>query len=247
MNASRLMKTRQAAPILLATSFLGAAAFGYLAVFDLILNGPQSEPGGAFRYLTFWNVLIQLTFHVLGAILHSVSPLSLSEAHQLQRLRWLRSFYFESLAFPFACYVFVIYWCVYLLDPGVVDSVQSQLMNQLKHSLMLALLTVPLCLEDLEESNPWLTASVSVAVLSGYCCLLGYMSAVFDYRPYGYLTLMNWGQRAVAFIIAHLFLLGLNLAGRALKRVKKNGIKSRVRGRGESAGKEEKKSLLVIV
>ncbi len=100
----------------------GVANYVYGIYFQLLvvdipdsLSKNRNRFGGAWKYLTFLNLWIQLAFHLAGLLTALLgSPSSRS------RLRSARDFLFATSAFPIGIFVCFMFWGLFFLDRELV-------------------------------------------------------------------------------------------------------------------------------
>ena len=107
-----------------------------------ILDIPtQKSFGGQWKYLTFINLWIQLTYFIvsfLNNIFGSFSKDKLSSSG----LQKVRDYYFATLAFPIGQFVGIIFWTLWhinreLVFPKAFDSIFPSYINHLMHTLVI--------------------------------------------------------------------------------------------------------------
>ena len=110
--------------------------------FFQILDIPtQKSFGGQWKYLTFINLWIQLTYFIvsfLNNIFGSFSKDKLSSS----RLQKVRDYYFATLAFPIGQFVGIIFWTLWhinreLVFPKAFDSIFPSYINHLMHTVVI--------------------------------------------------------------------------------------------------------------
>ena len=100
----------------------GAVNFAYCVYGEaFIINIPEelsptrNKMGGALKYLTHWNVWLQLLFYVLS-LANDLFGSRATEARSSSRLQAARDFLFASLAFPIGMFVGTAFWGLYAID-----------------------------------------------------------------------------------------------------------------------------------
>ena len=221
---TKTMKTLFSAQwILLLLSLLGTANFAYIAYLEDYISclRMHRQYFGQLQFFTEWNVLIQLVFHAIKV------SLVLSNGffgRKMLGLRHLWSLFFEALAFPFGVNVFIVYWTVYWVNPEDIDIPHSNLVNHMKHSVMVLLL-LPFCVfEDFSPVDPRVSVKITLVVISTYISWMTYLGKTYGHWTYRTFAPMNNWEQAISVVLLHLLAAALNLLGRALKRLwNKNG------------------------
>lgn len=103
----------------------------------------RDDFGGLWKYLTFWNLWVQLLFCLvclLNDFLGSDEVLH-SKASRLQRIR---DFYFATVAFPIGVFVGIMFWSLYLIDrelvfPEILDQFFPVYVNHMLHTTCIPL------------------------------------------------------------------------------------------------------------
>lgn len=123
---------------------LGAIAnFGYAIYWDVyILKLPtQRSFGGQWKYLTFWNLWIQLIYFSIS-LLNSLFGSNAKEKAKASRLQRLRDYFFSTLAFPIGLFVGIIFWSLWHIDrelvfPKAFDKFFPNYINHMMHTTVL--------------------------------------------------------------------------------------------------------------
>ena len=133
----------------------GAVNFAYCVYGEaFIINIPEelsptrNKMGGALKYLTHWNVWLQLLFYVLS-LANDLFGSRATEARSSSRLQAARDFLFASLAFPMGVAVAAMFWAIWSVDrelvmPARFDPWIPPHLNHALHTAMLPLLVLEL-------------------------------------------------------------------------------------------------------
>jgi len=168
---------------------------------------------GQWKYLTFWNMVLQLIYfaHCLLNDFYGTSSLVKRERAYLQKVR---DFMFGSLAFPLAWFVSITFWGLWAIDrelifPVALDEFFPSWLNHILHS-SIALFTL---LEMILVPKMYPSRG---SALTGLCILmLSYLLWVFfiafhtNFWVYPILAVLSWSYRL-------LFILSLLLVTSAL-------------------------------
>ncbi len=109
---------------------------GYLLDIPAEVSRNRNAWGGPFKYLTFWNLWLQLAYHGLAL-------LALAFATN-RRLKSARDFTFATLSFPIGVFVCVVFWALFAIDrelifPKRFDAFIPAFENHVLHTTVLAL------------------------------------------------------------------------------------------------------------
>merc|ERR1712020_408217 len=100
---------------------IAIANFAYAIFWDLyILKLPTPRTfGGQWKYLTFWNMWIQLIYFSISFLNNIFGSHSLdkSSASGLQKIR---DYLFATLAFPIGQFVGIVFWTLFIIDREVI-------------------------------------------------------------------------------------------------------------------------------
>ena len=94
--------------------------------------------GGNLKYLTRWNVLLQLVYFVVAFVNDILGSESRTKEYSTAAQK-IRDFVFSSLAFPTGVFVTVAFWSIYLVDrklifPVELDKYFPPITNHMMHT-----------------------------------------------------------------------------------------------------------------
>ena len=168
----------------------GAANFAYCVYGEaFIINIPdelsptRNQMGGALKYLTHWNVWLQLLFYLLS-LANDLFGGSVTERKFSTRLQAARDHLFASLAFPIGIFITIIFWAIWSVDrelvmPARFDPWIPPHLNHALHTAMVPLLILELC--TVHHVYPKRRSGIATIALF----VLAYLSWVFFIAFYG--------------------------------------------------------------
>ena len=74
--------------------------------------------GGQWKFLTYWNLWLQLIYFIIGLCNELIG--TTANSTKPSKLQKTRDFMFGSLAFPVGMFVSIIFWTLYLIDRKLV-------------------------------------------------------------------------------------------------------------------------------
>lgn len=181
----------------------GVANYFYGIYFQLyLIDIPESVSktrnayGGAWKFLTFWNLWIQLAFHLSGLLncLFGTSAATRSGSGFLQRTRDLL---FATLAFPIGIFVGAMFWGLYHIDrdlifPARYDKYIPAFENHVLHTTVLVLQLLELCVTyhvyPRRRSAGMTTTAVFCFVYLSWICYIAYAGGFWVYPVFKVLT-----------------------------------------------------------
>jgi hypothetical protein len=101
------------------------ANFAYALYYDLyVIDWPGRRSfGGQWKFLTFWNMWIQLVYFSLS-LLNNLFGSHSSDKASASNLQKARDFFFATLAFPIGQFVGIVFWSLFMLDRELVFPVR---------------------------------------------------------------------------------------------------------------------------
>lgn len=117
--------------------------FAYAIYWDLyILKLPFKRSfGGQWKYLTFWNMWIQLIYFSIS-LLNNIFGSHASDHKSATRLQKVRDYLFATLAFPIGQFVGIIFWTLFNIDrevifPAFFDKFFPNYINHMMHTTVI--------------------------------------------------------------------------------------------------------------
>ena len=156
---------------------LGTVAnFAYAIHFQLNLVIPEKHGGkirnsfgGPWKFLTFWNLWIQLFYSILALLnlFIGTDALVRSKASGLQRAR---DFFFSTLSFPIGIFVAAMFWSLWFIDrelvmPKIYDEFIPVYVNHMLHTTC-----IPVCLFELVSVyHLYVSKKCGIAATAFFC------------------------------------------------------------------------------
>lgn len=228
--------------------FLHSAAivcFGYAIYYDVVLlKVPESrkqflgiEYAGRWKYLTFWNAVIQLAYFSFSLINDLVGTNTRSSKDR-GYLQTVRDYVFGSIGYPVAMFVATIFWGLYAVDrelifPAILDSFYPSWLNHAMHSsiAVFGLLEMVVTPRTFPSRSAALTGLAMLMLV--YVVWIFFIAWKTDFWVYPIFAVLHWASRLI-FIAALLLLAFLMyFTGEALY--------SAIHGGQRSAGPKGKK------
>ena len=94
--------------------------------------------GGEWKYLTYWNIVLQLIYFII-AFINDIWGTESSAKDASSRLQKCRDFLFAAVAFPIGIFVPVMFWTLFNIDrnlifPPLMDKFFPPITNHMKHT-----------------------------------------------------------------------------------------------------------------
>ena len=108
------------------------------------------EFGGSWKFLTHWNIFLQLAYFNL-AFFNDIFGTESSTKEASSRLQKCRDFLFSTMAFPVGIFVPIIFWILFNIDRNLVfppsfDKVFPPMTNHMMHTTPLPSQILELCM-----------------------------------------------------------------------------------------------------
>jgi len=175
---------------------------------------------GRWKYLTFWNMVLQLVYfsHCLLNDFYGTSSLVKRERAYLQKVR---DYMFGSLAFPLALFVFTTFWGLWavnreLVFPVALDAFFPSWLNHILHSSIAVFTLIEMILV------PKMYPSRGSALTGLAVLMLGYLVWVFfiafhtNFWVYPVLAVLGWSHRLLFIVSLMVFTSILYFTGEKL-------------------------------
>lgn len=164
---------------------LAIANFGYAIYWDLyILQLPtQRSFGGQWKYLTFWNMWIQLAYFTIS-FLNNIFGSHETNKKSSSSLQRFRDLFFSSLAFPIGQFVGIVFWGLFhynreLVFPAAFDKFFPNYINHMMHTTVLVVQLLELVL----LYHPYPQRKYGMSITMFFCIL--YLSWTLVVAFYG--------------------------------------------------------------
>ncbi|XP_057366816.1 androgen-induced gene 1 protein-like [Daphnia carinata] len=154
---------------------------------------------GQLKYLTFWNMVLQLIYFSFSIFndLFGSNSISLKERAALQSVR---DFLFGSLVFPLGMFVATTFWILWAFDrelvfPVALDAFFPGWLNHVMHTTVVPLDFIELFFipKTFPERSHAL-AGLSILML-GYLAWVFFIAFKTDFWVYPVLAVLHWGYR----------------------------------------------------
>ena len=173
--------------------------------------------GGSWKYLTHWNIFLQLIYFSL-AFLNDVFGTESTTKETSSRLQKCRDFLFSTLAFPIGIFVPTIFWILFNIDrnlvfPPLLDKVFPPITNHMMHttplpSQILELLLVYHIYPRKISGIPAIVAFCLTYI--GWIFYIAYVGGIWVYPVF---EVLNQWQRVLFLIVLSMFGTMLYLIG----------------------------------
>lgn len=209
---------------------LGALQFSYSVYYDwnYVVIPPSvsnigSAYGGKFKFLTFWDAIIQSAFFWICLINDFIGSNEIS-ARPKSSIRAFKDFLHSTIAFPLAVFVSVTFWGLYAIDrelvfPKALDAFFPNWLNHVMHTNILIFTVVELiCSFRIYPSRKkGLGALISFMLV--YLIWTFVIYAKSGHWVYPVMEVLNWPQRILFFVALLLFIQGIYIVGELLNRL----------------------------
>ncbi|KAF2355861.1 FAR-17a/AIG1-like protein [Trinorchestia longiramus] len=113
---------------------------------DFVFKQIKEAYGGNYKFLTYLNVLLQLSYFSI-ALLNDIVGSDSRQSNKQCSLQRFRDWLFTTLVFPIGSFVAVVFWGLYFLDrelifPASMDAWFPSWLNHLMHTLPLVAVIV---------------------------------------------------------------------------------------------------------
>lgn len=175
-------------------------------------TGKPHTYGGRFKYLTFWDILVQCVFFGLSAFTDVLAK------RRKDKLERFTDFFFTTLALPLGMFVFVSFWGLYAIDreliyPKALDSIIPQWLNHAWHTTILPLLF----LDSLVVKHRFPNKKTGVFTLAGFGCIyqawLFWIKYAADIWVYPVFAVLNAWQIALFLLLNNMVMAAMYLVG----------------------------------
>ncbi|XP_027203556.1 androgen-induced gene 1 protein-like [Dermatophagoides pteronyssinus] len=188
---------------LLIVRFVAFIAYGYsvyyIWTYETLPPEVRGRPFGKWKYLTYWDLLLQLGFFGLALIgSFRWTPKSFGR---------LLDFLFYSLVFPIAMIVTISFWTLYSIDrelvfPKALDAYYPFWLNQTSHTLVAFLVLIELIFGNRNPPSKQAHGLIIINLFSYvYSFWVLYIAFTTNFWVYPFLEKLNWPLR-ISFGVA---------------------------------------------
>jgi len=170
----------------------------------------QRSYGGRFKFLTFWNLLLQLVYFGLSVVNDIYGTNSLS-GQKRSKLQTFRDRFASCIVFPVGLFVVLTFWGIYAVDrelvfPKVLDDIIPQWLNHVWHTTVLLFLMIEKYL--VYHQYPSRTTGLFICVSFGlvYQIWIFWVAYASGIWVYPILAVLGWPMRVLFLSVCWLFL-----------------------------------------
>lgn len=154
---------------------------------------------GRWKYLTFWNMVLQLVYfsHCLLNDFYGTSSLVKRERAYLQKLR---DYLFGALAFPLALFVSITFWGLWAVDreiifPSALDAFFPSWLNHILHSSIAVFATLEMFLVPKMYPSRGSGLAGLATLMLGYLIWVFFIAFHTNFWVYPVLAVLGWSHR----------------------------------------------------
>ncbi|XP_046753503.1 androgen-induced gene 1 protein-like isoform X2 [Diprion similis] len=202
----------------------------------------HSAFGGKFKFLTFWNAILQAVFFFVCLLNDFGGSNELCPAKR-PILRRVKDFFHASLGFPVAMFVGVTFWALMAVDrelvlPAAIDAYFPWWLNHLMHTLIMVTTLLEMIIAPRQYPKRLSGLGGLLLFMAAYLVWLLIIYAVSEIWVYPVMEVLSWPLRIVFFLVLFLFTAILYILGEYLDRLIWGRAKKSV---GKSAKKKKSK------
>lgn len=154
---------------------------------------------GRWKYLTFWNLVLQLTYFSFGLI-NDFSGTSSLIKRERAYLQQVRDFLFGSLAFPLALFVGITFWGIWAVDrelvfPAALDAFFPSWLNHLMHTSIIPFTFIEMLVVPKMYPSRGSALTGLAALMLGYLAWVFFIAFKTNFWVYPILAVLDWNYR----------------------------------------------------
>ena len=177
----------------------------------------REEFGGSWKFLTHWNIALQLVYFCI-AFLNDLFGTESKIKQDANFLQILRDYLFATLAFPIGTFVPIVFWILYNLDrdlvyPQDLDDVFPQITNHMMHTTPLPSQILELVLVYHSYPSRKLGFPTIIIFCQSYIGWIFYVAYAGGPWVYGVFEVLSQSQRLIFVIGLSIFSVFLYLTG----------------------------------
>lgn len=174
--------------------------------------------GGFWKYLTNWNIVLQLIYFIIALANGIFGSCNVSANARSWLCQW-RDFIFSTLAFPVGMFVTLSFWAVYAIDralvwPAEMDPYVGQVANHMVHTIPMLSKFVNLFLVYHDYPSKRIGLMTTVGFFVAYILWIFIIAYFGGFWVYKVLEVLTKFQRSVFIGVCALIGTALFLAGR---------------------------------
>ncbi|XP_046590015.1 androgen-induced gene 1 protein isoform X2 [Neodiprion lecontei] len=179
--------------------------------------------GGRFKFLTFWNAILQAVFFFVCLLNDFGGSNELSPAKR-PILRRVKDFIHASFGFPVAMFVGVTFWALMFVDrelvlPAAVDPYFPWWLNHLMHTLIMVTTVLEMIVAPRQYPKRLSGLGGLLIFMASYLVWLLIIYAKSEIWVYPVMEVLSWPQRVGFFVVLFLFTAILYILGEYLDRL----------------------------
>ncbi|XP_069696675.1 androgen-induced gene 1 protein-like isoform X3 [Periplaneta americana] len=197
-------------------------AVRYLRLPAHLQRGEWFESIGRFKFLTFWNMILQSVYFTICLIndFFGNNDISIKEKPLIRKLK---DYMYATVAFPLAMFVGVQFWALMAIDrelvfPKALDPFFPSWLNHVMHTniVIFTVLEMVTTFRVYPKRSKGLTGLL--VFLAVYLVWLHIIYANSGVWVYPVLEVLNWWQRVIFYIVSLCIACGLYLIGETLNK-----------------------------
>ncbi|KAK7867793.1 hypothetical protein R5R35_001208 [Gryllus longicercus] len=179
-------------------------------------NEKAASLGGA-QYLTSWNMCLQSLYFTI-CVLNDIAGSNEIAPKNPPLIRRIKDYMLCTVAFPVSMFVGLTFWGLYAIDrelvfPKALDPYFPSWLNHVMHTNIMIFIVLEMVL----SFRKYPTRGNGTGGLTAFMCVyLVWTFIIYFYSGawvYPVLEVLNWGQRAIFFIVLLLFVNSLYFVG----------------------------------
>ncbi|KAK7867791.1 hypothetical protein R5R35_001208 [Gryllus longicercus] len=169
------------------------------------------------KYLTFWNMCLQSLYFTI-CVLNDIAGSNEIAPKNPPLIRRIKDYMLCTVAFPVSMFVGLTFWGLYAIDrelvfPKALDPYFPSWLNHVMHTNIMIFIVLEMVL----SFRKYPTRGNGTGGLTAFMCVyLVWTFIIYFYSGawvYPVLEVLNWGQRAIFFIVLLLFVNSLYFVG----------------------------------
>ncbi|GFY45472.1 androgen-induced gene 1 protein [Trichonephila inaurata madagascariensis] len=158
---------------------------------------------GRFKYLTYWNLIVQFLFFAAACII----DLMKTSTGSFYRVTRIRDKIYAGIVLPYGIFVVFMFWGLYAIDrelifPKVLETIFPAWLNHVSHTVILPVLLIETYV--VKHRHPRRQEGLKYAAAFGliYMIWILYLAIAMNIWVYPVLRILNWPQKVVFFVLS---------------------------------------------